>query len=61
MESLTMNTDKGIISIFNGGIWLALFRVWLLCSASGFMVMGGTLAARVNVKTMQIPYDGGEH
>ena len=25
MESLTMNKDKGIISIFDGGMWLALF------------------------------------
>ena len=47
MESLTMNKDKGIRSIFDGGIWLALFMVWLLFGASGFR--GGTLAARVNV------------
>ena len=47
IESLTMNKHKGIRYFFDGGILLALFMVWLLFSASGFM--GGTLAARVNV------------
>ena len=54
MESLTLNKDQGSYRFFDGGIWLALFMVWLLFSASGFM--GDTLAARVNVKTMQIPW-----
>ena len=53
MESLAMNKDKGIRSIFfDGGIWLALFMVWLLFSASGFM--GGTLAARVTVLILMV-------
>ena len=38
---------RGPYRFFDGGVWLALFRAWLLFSASGFI--GGTLAARVNV------------
>ena len=52
MESLTMNKDRGIRYFFDGGILLALFMVWLLFSASGFM--GGTLAARVNVLILMV-------
>ena len=49
---MTLNKDKGIRSFFDGGIWLALFVVWLLFSASGFI--GGTLAARVNVLILMV-------
>ena len=53
IELAESNVDTWRDHIFFG-IWLALFRVWLLFSASGFM--GDTLAAMVNVKTMQIPW-----
>ena len=47
-----MACNLGSDLFFDGGIWLALFMVWLLFSASGFM--GGTLAARVNVLILLI-------
>ena len=43
---------RGSDIFFDGGILLALFMVWLIFSASGFM--GGTLAARVNVLILMV-------